>query len=172
MSRDHKFSLPPAFQKQLDQVRMIGRLEPFLALLSRFGIGDNRLKTAIAEFKSAREQVRVLAELPGAFHEAFSERGWLVSESTNIETAKTALAAHRNRGADTAEDILAADYEGDGLDFVVTRLCQTRGCKSRKVQLQEALTLTYEARYFAAVPLLLIVADGVGEDVFQKSDLQ
>ena len=108
MSRDHKFPLPPAFQEQFDQVHMIGGLVPFLALLSRFGIGGKRLKTAIAELKSAREQVRVFAELPGAFHEAFSERGWLVSESTNIETAKTAIAAHRNCGADAAEDILVS----------------------------------------------------------------
>ena len=39
----------------------------------------------------------------------------------------------------------------------------------RKAQLQEVLTLTHEARYLATAPLLLIVADGVGEDVFQKS---
>ena len=63
----------------------------------------------------------------------------------------------------------AADYEGDRLQFVVKRLCQTQGFKMRKAQLQEVLTLTHEARYLATAPLLLIVADGVGEDVFQKS---
>ena len=169
MLRDRKSLLPPAFQEQLDQVRMIGRLEPFLAFLSQFGIGGNRLKTAITELKGIREQARVLAELPEAFHEAFSELGWLFSESTSIETAQAAIAAHRNRGVSDAEEILAADYEDERLDFAVTRLCQTRGFKLRKVQLQEALTLTHEVRYLAAAPLLLIVADGVGEDVFQKS---
>ena len=37
----------------------------------------------------------VLAELPEAFHEAFSELGWLISESTSVDTAKAALSAHR-----------------------------------------------------------------------------
>ena len=169
MLQDRKLPLPPAFQEQINQVRAIGCLEPFLALLSRFGIGGDRLKTFVANFRDLKDQMAVLAELPEAFHEAFSELGWLISESTSVDTAKAALSAHRNCRVDDAEDLLAADYEGDRLQFVVKRLCQTQGFKMRKAQLQEVLTLTHEARYLATAPLLLIVADGVGEDVFQKS---
>ena len=148
MSRNRKLPLPPAFQEQINIVRVIGHLEPF---------------------KDLKEQAIELAKLIEEFHEAFSELGWLISESTNIETTKAALAAHKDCRVDDAEDLLATDYEGERLHFVVTRLCQTEGFKLRKEQLQEALTLTQETRYLAAVPLLLIVADGVGEDVFQKS---
>lgn len=148
MSRNRKLPLPPAFQEQINIVRVIGHLE---------------------SFKDLKEQAIELAKLIEEFHEAFSELGWLISESTNIETTKAALAAHKDCRVDDAEDLLATDYEGERLHFVVTRLCQTEGFKLRKEQLQEALTLTQETRYLAAVPLLLIVADGVGEDVFQKS---
>lgn len=148
MSRNRKLPLPPEFQEQINIVHAIGHLEPF---------------------KDLKEQAIELAKLIEEFHEAFSELGWLISESTNIETAKAALAAHKDCRVDDAEDLLATDYEGERLHFVVTRLCQTEGFKLRKEQLQEALTLTQETRYLAAVPLLFIVADGVGEDVFQKS---
>ena len=148
MSRNRKLPLPPAFQEQINIVRVIGHLEPF---------------------KDLKEHAIELTKLIEEFHEAFSELGWLISESTNIETAKAALAAHKDCRVDDAEDLLATDYEGERLHFVVTRLCQTEGFKLRKEQLQEALTLTQETRYLAAVPLLLIVADGVGEDVLQKS---
>ena len=169
MSQDHKLPLPPAFQEQINLVRSIGHLEPFLALLSRFGIGGDNLKTIIADLKDSKQQATDLAKLIEGFHEAFSELGWLISESTNIETAKAALAVHEDCRVEDAEDILATDYEGERLHFVVTRLCQTKGFKIRREQLQEALTLTQETRYIATAPLLFIIADGVGEDVFQKS---
>ena len=169
MSQDHKLPLPPAFQEQINLVRVIGHLEPFLALLSRFGIGGDNLKTIVADLKDSKQQVTDLAKLIEGFHEAFSELGWLISESTNIETAKAALAAHEDCRIEDAEDLLATDYEGERLHFVVTRLCQTKGFKIRRELLQEALTLTQETRYLAAAPLLFIIADGVGEDVFHKS---
>ena len=169
MSQDRKLPLPPEFQEQINQVKAIGCLAPFLALLSRFGIGGDCLKNFVADLKDLKDQVAELAELPVAFHEAFAELGWLISESTSFDTARAALSAQKSCRIDDAENLLAADYEGDGLHFVVKRLCQTQGFKLRKAQLQEALTLTHEARFLAAAPLLLIVADGVGEDVFEKS---
>ncbi len=169
MSRNRKLPLPPAFQEQINLVRAIGHLEPFLALLSRFGIGGDHLKTIVADLKDSKQHAIELAKLIEEFHEAFSVLGWLISESTNIETAKAALAAHKDCRVDDAEDLLATDYEGERLHFVVTRLCQTKGFELRREQLQEALTLTQETRYLAAAPLLFIIADGVGEDVFQKS---
>lgn len=168
MSRGRKLPLPPEFQEQINQVQAIGCLVPFLALLSRFGIGGDRLKNFVAGFRDLKGQVAELAELPVAFHESFAELGWLISESTSLDTARAALSAQAGGRIDDAEDLLAADYEGDKLHFVVKRLCQTHGFKLRKAQLQEALTLTHEARFLAAAPLLLIVADGVGEDVFKK----
>ena len=169
MSQDRKLPLPPEFQEQINQVKAIGCLAPFLALLSRFGIGGDRLKNFVADLKDLKDQVAELAELPVAFHEAFAELGWLISESTSFDTARAALSAQKSCRIDDAENLLAADYEGDGLHFVVKRLCQTQGFKLRKAQLQEALTLTHEARFLATAPLLLIVADGVGEDMFDKS---
>ena len=169
MSRDREFPLPPEFQEQINQVQAIGCLVPFLALLSRLGIGGDRLKNLVAEFRDLKGKVAELAELPVAFHESFAELGWLISESTSLDTARAALSAQAGGRIDDAEDLLAADYEGDKLHFVVKRLCQTPGFKLREAQLQEALTLTHEARFLAAAPLLLIVADGVGEDVFKKS---
>ncbi len=114
MSRNRKLPLPPAFQEQINLVRAIGHLEPFLALLSRFGIGGDHLKTIVADLKDSKQQATKLAKLIEEFHEAFSELGWLISESTNIETAKAALAAHKDCRVDDAEDRLCCMKTGRG----------------------------------------------------------
>ena len=76
MSRNRKLPLPPAFQEQINLVRAIGHLEPFLALLSRFGIGGDHLKTIVADLKDSKQQATKLAKLieeflnPMAIHRA------------------------------------------------------------------------------------------------------
>ena len=169
MPNERKFPLPPKYQEHLNEVQTLSRITPFLSFFSRFGVGGRRLKAFVREIQHLKRASENLAKLPAAFHDAFSERGWLISESTNSETARAALVAHRKGHSDDAEDLLAADYLGDRLDVVVMRLCYLEEFRLRRAQLDEASALTREGRYLAAVPLLLIVADGVGTDPFGKS---
>ena len=169
MPNDREFPLPPKYQEHLDQVQALSRITPFLSFLSRFGVGGRRLKVFVQELQDLKCGSESLVKLPAAFHDAFSERGWLISESTNSDTARAALVAYRNGDSDGAENLLAADYLGDRLDFVVMRLCYLKAFRVRRAQLDEASVLTREGRYLAAIPLLLIVADGVGTDAFGKS---
>ena len=162
-------SFPPAFEKQLNEMRAMGRLVPFLGLLGRFGIGSEKLRRALTKAAGVSAQLDQLEALPTDFHSAFAEAGWLLSESTSLTTAQEALSDVAAGRFDHAENRLASDYEGDLLGFVVMRLRQIRAFRERLSQLQEAQRLTMEGRYLASAPLLLIVADGVGEDAFGKS---
>ena len=169
MSNPRNLSLPPALQEQINEVRVVGRLVPFLRLLSWFGVGGDRLKSSIRGLKDAKAQFDSLIRLIESFHETFSGLGWLFSDSTNVETARRALDAHRKGNFDEAERLLASDFDGDRLNFVVMQMCQLDQFRERQTQLREASALTREGRYLAATPLLLIIADGVGTDAFGKS---
>ena len=169
MSNPRDISLPPAFQEQIDEVRSFGRLVPFLRLISWFGIGGDLLKNLDREFKDVEAQVDSLVRLVGSFHNAFSELGWLFSDSTSVETAEKALEAHMKGNSDEAEILLASDFDGDRLNFATMQMCQLDEFSKRRAQLGEASALTREGRYLAATPLLLVIADGVGTDAFGKS---
>ena len=169
MPNDREFPLPPKYKEHLSQVRTLSRITPFLSFLSRFRVGGRRLKDFVRELQDLRRGSENLVKLPAAFHDAFSVRGWLLSESTNSKTARAALVAHREGRSDDAENLLAADYLGDRLDFVVMSLCYAKAFRLRRAQLDEAKALTREGRFLAAAPLLLIVADGVVTDLFGKS---
>ena len=169
MSNPRDISLPPAFQEQIDEARSFGRLVPFLRLISWFGIGGDRFKVLASELKGYEAQVDSLVRLIGSFHNAFSELGWLFSDSTSVETAEKALNAHTKGNYDEAEILLASDFDGDRLNSAIMQMCQLDEFRERRAQLGEASALTREGRYLAATPLLLIVADGVGTDAFGKS---
>ena len=169
MTNPRKRSLPPALQEQVDEVRAIGRLVPFLRLLSWFGIGGDRLRDSVLGLKDAKAEFDSIIRLIDPFHEAFSGLGWLFSDSTKVETARMALEAHYRGNLEEAETLLASDYAGDRLSFVVTQLCELDEFRQRRDQLRETSELTREGRYLAATPLLLVIADGVGTDAFGKS---
>ena len=162
-------SFPPKYQKLIREVRDTGKLVPFLALLSKFGIGGEEISAVVKGIESIKDQVDDLVEFTVSFQDAFSEQGWLFSESTNVETARKALHAYQNGNPSKAESLLATDFEGEGLDYLVVRMCHLEVFMERKEQLVESADLTREGRYLAATPLLLIVADGVGSDAFGKS---
>ncbi len=169
MSDDKKPPLPPAMQKQIDQARAIGTLAPFLGLLSRFGVGGAALKNFNSQLMDLTGQAEELASVPGRFADAFGARGWLLSESTSLTTAKEALAEAAAGNLDAAENTLAGDYEGDRLSDVGLILRHTAKFYDRVDLIQEAILLTNAERYIAAVPLILMVADGVGQDYFGKA---
>ena len=168
-SNHQGLSLPPVLQEQVNQVRVISYLVPFLRLLSWFGIGGDRLKTFVHEIKDLKRKMDELLELPVAFHDAFSEYGWLLSESTNADTAQKALNILKDGDLSEAENLLAADFDGERLDWKIIQMCQLDEFRTRIDQLREAAALTREGRYLASIPLLLIIADGVGSDAFGKS---
>lgn len=169
MSDNHGFSLPPESQKTVDQIRAFGKFAPFLKLVSWLGIGGDGLKTFIRELDNIQARTNFLVQLTFSFHVAFSEKGWIFSDSMNIETAQKALDAHQKGNYEEAESLLATDFEGENLEFKIFALRQLKEFRERWYQLQEALILTQKEQYLAAAPLLLIIADGVGSDAFRKS---
>lgn len=169
MSEKRESSVPPAMTERLNQVRSLNRLGPVMRALDRFGIGGGKFKGVASQMKEIEEKMSDLVQFPSKFNDVFLEYGWLLSETTNLETARKALELHGNGCPLDAEGLLAADYTGERLDFMVRQWCFLHEFKIRWDHLHEACALTHEGRYLAATPLLLIIADGVGTDAFKKS---
>lgn len=169
MSDDKKTPLPPAFQKQADQMRALGALSPFLRVLETFGVGGQAVKDFRTELDNLTGQAADLFAVPAKFADLFADRGWLLSETSSLEHATRAIAAAEGGDIDQAEDILAGAFEGDRLAHVGMILRHTTGFRERVDLIQEAILLTNAERYISAVPLLLMAADGAGQDYFGKA---
>jgi len=155
--------------KQLNQVRSLKQISPILTVLDRLGIGGGKLKSVASQIEETEEKMNELVHLPNSFNDVFLDSGWLISESTSVTTAQKALELHGIGRPFEAEALLAADYAGNRLDIMVRQWCHLKEFENRWDHLHEACALTHEGRYLAAIPLLLIIADGVGTDAFEKS---
>jgi len=162
-------SLPPEYKKIIDHVEALATFGRIVGFFANFGIGNKKAKSFAKEIKELNEQQRELSSVMIKFNEIFQPLGWIMSESRSIISAKSALLLVKGGQIEEAEKVLASDYEGESLDFLNYRYLGLKNFRDREHIINEAVALCHEKRYLSAIPLILIVADGVGQDYFGKA---
>lgn len=161
--------LPPEMQDLVNNVNAINSITPALNILSKLGVGGNGLKTFINGVQDLQKQAEELSSIPAKFNETFQHLGWIASESTSLETMKTALELAQSGDMEQAESVLTADYTGERVKSIAMQFWGVKAFRRRMDLIEEAAKLCQEERYLAAIPLLLIVVDGAGQDYFGKA---
>lgn len=161
--------LPPEYKKLIEQAEALNNLGKVVGFFARFGVGGKKAKSFAKKIEELNKQQRNLLSVMTRFNEVFQPLGWIMSESRNIDTAKAALDLADAGNAHEAEALLAADFEGENLDFLTKRFWGVKVLRQRENLISEAVALCHEKRYLAAVPLILIIADGAGQDYFGKA---
>lgn len=160
--------LPPQYKKTLELAEGLNSLARFAGFFSYFGVGGEKARSWVGQTKETYRQSNELFSVLQRFNEVFQSSGWIMSESRSIESAKAALTLADAGQYDEAENVLAADYEGEKLDFVCNRFLGVEAFRRREHLIEEARKLCHEKRYIAAIPLMFMIADGVGQDCFGK----
>ena len=114
-----------------------------------------------------------LVDLPDRFNDAFSNDGWIATGSLSADTMRQALNRFEAGKRQEAEDVILSWFDRDNIAlFAINRAKRFNKARNRWDQLQEALQLTFEERYWSAVPLILIACDGFASDVLGKSPFE
>ena len=161
--------IPRGMQNTITQITQLSSIAKFLSIASRLGIGGRGLKRWTEKVRRLKRQTDELTRELVQYQATFADRGWLLTSRTSSEVARQALEANAKSGVQDADNILAQSYMGRDLEHTMIYLTSIRAFQMRRSQLDEAVTLTNESRYTSAVPLLLIIADGVGSDMFNRS---
>jgi hypothetical protein len=158
---------PPKFSKPVEQMEQVEAL-----LNSPYGhaiFTPQKRQELQTQLQSMRKVADDIFSIIKRFDDVFQPMGWIMSESTDIETVRRALELADNQKMEEAEQVLCDDFEGRNLDIVVMRLKGSQFFLKRLEILNEAIALTHERRFLAAVPLILLIADGAGHDIFRLS---
>ncbi len=114
-----------------------------------------------------------IVKLPDRFNDAFAKKGWIATSSMSVDTMERALQLHGEGKLQLAEDEILAWFQPETINhFAIKRTKKFNKARTRWDQLQEALKLTLEERYWAAVPLILIACDGFASDVLDTSPFE
>ena len=109
-------------------------------------------------------------ELPDRFNEAFADQGWIATQSFGVDAMRRAVDLHGEGRHEDAEQVILKWFDEDNINLLaINRSKRFDATGQRWHQLREALRLTLEERYWAAVPLILIACDGLASEVLGTS---
>lgn len=130
-------------------------------------LGINR--DAMTKFSNATDELLASAEIldmPDRFNTAFGKSGWIATGSFSSDIMRKAVELFEDGKPEEAERAILDWFTEDNLRlFAITRARRFHKARQRDDQLEEALLLFNEERYWAAVPLILIACDGFASDV-------
>ncbi|MDO5658935.1 MAG: hypothetical protein Q4G36_11520 [Paracoccus sp. (in: a-proteobacteria)] len=163
------FSDTPSMRELKSQLAAVKFIKTVSGGLLQMGIMSGNVKEIYNSAENVLSQIEII-NLPDRFNKAFSDNGWIASSSFPLEAAKEALRLHDAGETARAEQTLIDSLTEKHINlFAIRRGQYVQPCSGRKEQLEEALRLTFEERYIAAVPLILIACDGFMSDILHKS---
>lgn len=151
---------------------LLTTVRTFVGIAAKFGVTDVRLNRVHNDVAEMIEQSKILT-LPDRFNDAFANRGWIATGSLSTAVMEEALELNQAGEVDEAEGRIASWLTEETIDlFAIARAKRFNAAEDRWFQLREALALTLEERYWSAIPLILIAADGFASDVLGKSPFE
>ena len=162
----------PSARMILDALPLIKVVKSFTGLAKKLGIASENLDRI---HKSADEVLLSsdVLTLPDRFNDAFARKGWIATGSMSADTMRTALELYEAGKNQQAENEIIAWFQEDRINlFAIVRAKRFNKASKRWDQLREALKLTFEKRYWSAVPLILIACDGFASDVLGTSPFE
>ena len=162
----------PSAKRILDALPLVKMAKSFTGFAKKLGITNKSLDRIHQATDDVLQQSDVLT-LPDRFNDAFARKGWVATGPMSTDTMRTALELYEAGKNQQAEDEIIAWFQEDTINrFAIVRAKRFNKAGNRWHQLREALKLTFEERYWSAVPLILIACDGFASDVLGTSPFE
>jgi hypothetical protein len=132
-------------------------LKPFARLL---GVNTSGIDEVLDRTVGVANEVDEMTAIPDRFNDMFSERGWILFDSMELEVAQQAVQIAERDGIDQADAFLAEHFSPDWVRARMSRLAHLKGFKER-FELAEAALEDYRAgRFYSSVLVTLSLIDG------------
>ncbi|MFK4965504.1 hypothetical protein [Lactococcus garvieae] len=115
------------------------------------------------DIKSIEKQFGELRTLNDDFNTYYHEKGWISHESLNIDVLKFCVRVAKEGDIDRGEDALIEYYEGELKNF--EKYSYRKHFYDRQELLNLAIEDYFAERYHSSIPIALLSADGIINDV-------
>lgn len=116
------------------------------------------------EYKKLEPQFQEMVNTIDIYNDTFSEQFWIAHESISLDTMKEAIEIQRSEGMDAAEEYLSRYYK-KMFDKRHKIIFNSKHFHERKELLEKAYDDYKNERYYSAIPLFLMLSDGIVSDL-------
>lgn len=150
------------FKRQLDGAASLVQLLRFAPI---FGLKSSNFRKAMDGLPELKAQFSLLSTLPDKFNGHFAKRGWICYDRMNIDLLTNCIEKADKGNLDEAENDLIIYYTSHQLRFWIGTLNNIPEFRIRKRFIDYAYEDTLNEKYYSAVPILLMVMDGIVNDI-------
>ena len=117
-----------------------------------------------SEFKRIQKQLNEIESAITMFNKYFSDLGWCAYDSMNVPLMKEAISEYESSGSDAGEAVLLNYYKTDVKNIIHWLKNKSETFAQRYDLILKAFDDHFSGRYYASVPLFLIIIDGAVND--------
>lgn len=169
MSGEGRIEDNPSAAELLRLTRGMGRLSKLVSFLEKFGVRSDRVSDAFEGISDLVQQAEELVNMPDRFNDRFSERGWVAYDSMNPDLMRQAVELANAERAEEAEALLTNYYDVETVRQNLRRMYAVKEFRQREDLAYKALDDYAAQRYYACVPVVFALMDGLVCDVEGRS---
>lgn len=153
-------------REDMDNLRRFKTAYPFLKpFLKLFGVQIEQMEAAISEAAALENTALDMLTIPDRFNALFVSRGWIIYEMLNFEVVQAAVAKAEAGDIDGAEQNLVEHYTKETIDWGLKFMLAINAFRPRESLARKALDDYVAGRYYACIPVVLMLLDGFIDDL-------
>ncbi|MEH2044739.1 hypothetical protein [Nostoc sp.] len=156
----------PSYKKLLETFSGMKFVFQILSFLELIGIKNANLSEAFSNLPEVQEQLKILY-IPDKFNAYFSQIGWVAYESLNVDLMQKAIELADKSKFEEAENLLTDYYNEQTLQWLLMTMLGVKEFRNREELAKLAKEDYLAERYYACVPILLMLIDGLVNDIEQ-----
>lgn len=164
MNMNDKIENNPSYLKLKKEMEAYEAAYKLLKLVPFLG-DKKKLKETFIQLSDMKQKLSLLSQTPDKFNTYFSSRGWVAYESINFDFMLSLVQDAENGNIDLAEQKMISFYNSSEMFHLIKWLKPIDAFRVRYKYLKLAYEDTLAERYYAAVPILLMMIDGSVNDI-------
>jgi len=137
------------------------------SFLEKFRLKNEKLLNTLKKVPELTKNATRMINLPDKFNSHFAKKGWVAYESMNAEIMEKAIELAEKDKINNAETLLVEYFNEENLNWMLIRMRGINAFKPRERIAQKALEDYLEERYHASIPVVLMIIDGLVNDIEQ-----
>ncbi len=167
MSR--KISDNESYKKLREEMQGFDSFSKIYRFAKLFGFKDDKLEESFKQLPEFKEKLKLLSEAPDLFNSYYAEKGWIAHESMNSDLMDECIKLAKNNKTEEGENKLIEYFKSEDLQWLIAGLKHIDAFKIRYPLLLNTYEDFKSKRYYACVPLLLMIIDGATDDIKKEN---
>lgn len=163
----------PRYRETITQIREMKSIRTAMPLMRpllwAIRADTKGIDIALGELDDLERRCEELATMPDRFNDQFSQIGWIAYDDLNVDVAMAAIAKADAGDIQVAEDVLVEYYNSDHVRTQLRRMVAVEAFAPR-MRLAELAVVDYaEGRYYACIPVVFALLDGMVNEVGKQN---